>query len=552
MLFRLDEGFRSRAVACAVIFVVAIALRLLAIGELGDLPLSRTPQLDSAAYLSWARAIVADWSYWPAYPEHASGYPYFVATVLAMFDSLTAVRVAQAVLGSIGCVLTARVAARTLTPSAFLPAGLLQATYAPLIYLETAILAEALFIFLLTASLDLITGAGRHRYRWLIAGAVLGAAIVVRPTAMVLLPAYAIVAWRSQRERFLSLVGATVAGLSILVAPVVVQNWRVSGLPMVQAYGGMNFYLGNRPTGDGAARARPGGEWDALEGAASRAGSTRNDQDRYYLSRAFEEISVRPIASVQLLGSKLMWTLQDEEIRDTHSYYFFRETMPLLQYLPSFGLLLALAVVGLAVRTPPSRWWLFGYFMAMLLSVVLLVVGTRYRMPLVPALFPFAGAGIAALLERMRLRDFKRAAVLGAMAAAVWGFSEIRTDEPSRNFAEEWALTGLSLLQERKLEESEAAFRTAIGLDESSLAWDGLGLVLQRRELRTSAREAFERAVRINPENATAWVHLGFSYEFLGNGRAAIAAYQKALEITPQRADAQQMLAAALRRYRLQ
>lgn len=355
--------------------------------------------------------------------------------------------------------------------------------------------------------------------------------------------------WRSQKKRSVLFAAAALAGLVIVVAPVLLQNWRVSGLPMVQAYGGMNFYLGNRPSGDGAARARLGGEWDALEGAASRAGTTRNAQDRYYLARAFDEIEDQPAAYLQLLGSKLMWTLQDEEIRDSHSFYFFSAAMPVLRWLPSFGLLLACAVVGLAVRTPDSRWWLFAYFLAMLMSVILLVVGTRYRMPLVPALFPFAGAGLAAMIERIRLKDVTRAAVLTAMVMAVWGFSEIRGDEPSYNVAEEWALTGLSLLQERKLEESEAAFRTAIGLDESSLAWDGLGLVLQRRELRILAREAFERAVRINPQNATAWVHLGFSHESTGNGREAIAAYRKALEITPQRGEAQQMLETALRRW---
>ena len=536
-------------VQAAVIFVVALAVRLLAAWQLGDLPISRTPQLDSAAYLSWARAIVGDWSFWPAYPEHAPGYPYFLAAILSIADSLMTVRAVQSIIGAIGCVLTARVAARTLTPAAFLPAGLLQAAYAPLIYLETAILAEGLFLFLLIASLDLVTGAERSRSRWIIGGIVLGAAIVVRPTALVLLPAYAIVLWRLEKKHFMPLASAMLGGLLIMVAPVMMLNWRVSGIPMVQAYGGLNFYLGNRPSSDGAARARLGGEWDALEGAASRAGSTRNDQDRYYLARTFGEIAERPGGYLRLLGSKLMWSLQDEEIRDSHSFYFFRDRMPILRWLPSFGIVLALAVAGLAIHTSYSRWWLFAYFIAMLTTVVLLVIGTRYRMPLLPALFPFAGASIAVLIERVRLRDFKRAGVLAAVVGAVWIFSELARDESSRNFAEEWAFTGLSLLQEKKLEDAESAYRTAIGLDESSFAWDGLGLVLQRRELRTSALEAFERAVRINPDNATAWVHLGYSYELLGNGRAAITAYQRAVEITPQRAEAREMLEAALRRY---
>ena len=533
----------------ALIFATAVLLRLFAAFELGDLPLSRTPQLDSSAYLSWARAIVEQWSYWPAYPEHAPGYPMFLAVILSVVDSLTVVRVIQAVLGSAACVMTARIAARTTTPSAFLPSGLLQAAYAPLIYLETAILAEGLLIFLLIASLDVATSARHHRKRWVIAGLLLGAAIVVRPTAAVLIPAHAFVLWRSQPKLATQLAAALLGGALIVVAPVVNQNWRVSGIPLVQAYGGMNFYLGNRPTGNGLASARLGGEWDALEGQASRAGSSRNDQDRYYFSKTVEEIGNAPGAYAQLTASKKVWALQDEELRDTHSYYFFAEAMPLLNWLPTFGIVLALAVAGVTVRAA-DRLWLFAYFFAVLVTVVLLVVGTRYRMPLLPPLFAFAGAGVAALIDRLRARDVRRAGILIALVAAVWGATEIRRHDDSHNFAEEWTLTGLSLLQERKLEESEAAFRTAIGLDESSFAWDGLGLVLQRRELRTGANEAFERAVRINPLNATAWLHLGFSYEFLGNGRAAVAAYQKALEITPERGDAKAMLDAALQRYR--
>jgi cytochrome c-type biogenesis protein CcmH/NrfG len=75
--------------------------------------------------------------------------------------------------------------------------------------------------------------------------------------------------------------------------------------------------------------------------------------------------------------------------------------------------------------------------------------------------------------------------------------------------------------------------------------------VLQRREMRSAAGEAFERAVNINPMNATASLHLGLSYEFLGNGRAAIAAYQKALSIMPARTKAREVREAARRRYQL-
>ena len=66
------------------------------------------------------------------------------------------------------------------------------------------------------------------------------------------------------------------------------------------------------------------------------------------------------------------------------------------------------------------------------------------------------------------------------------------------------------------------------------------------------AREAFERALQINPQNATAWLHLGLSYELLGNPAAAVDAYRKALSITPQRTETRQILDAALQRYKIQ
>ena len=539
----------------ALIFGVALALRLVAVFVLGDLPISRTPQLDSSAYVGWAGALVNNGSFWPVYPEHSPGYPIFLSVVLAAVDgSLTAARIVQSILGAIGCVLIARVAARTLTPHAFLPAGLLLALYGPLIYIDTALLAESLFIFLLILGLELAAPA-TGRMRAFAAGLVLGLATIVRPTALAVVVAFAIVLLLTRIKRRvtgLQLAASFAVGALVVIAPVVVKNWRVTGIPMVQAYGGMNFYLGNRPAGTGTASARPGGEWDALEGEASRFGYGRNEQDAYYFRKTFEAIGAEPGGYAQLLGSKLLWTLQAEELRDTHSYHFFADALPMLKWLPGFGVVLALASVGLVRSSGPGRRWLLVYLGAMLVTIVLLVVGTRYRLPLLPALIPLAGAGIAAIVEEVRTRRWRDVAMLAAIAVVVWALAHTRTDAASRNLAEEWAMTGLSLLQENRHEEAENAYRRAIAMDESSFAWDGLGLVLQRRELRSHAREAFERALQINPQNAAAWLHLGLSHELLGNPAAAVDAYRRALSIAPQRTETREILDAALQRYKMQ
>ena len=79
------DGFGATGQA-ALIFAVALALRLVAMFVLGDLPISRTPQLDSSAYLGWAGALVNDGSFWPVYPEHAPGYPIFMSVILSAFE----------------------------------------------------------------------------------------------------------------------------------------------------------------------------------------------------------------------------------------------------------------------------------------------------------------------------------------------------------------------------------------------------------------------------------------------------------------------------------
>jgi Tfp pilus assembly protein PilF/4-amino-4-deoxy-L-arabinose transferase-like glycosyltransferase len=526
----------------AVVFATALALRIAAVSVLGPLPLSRSPQLDSREYLLWAQHLAERGFVWPEYPEHAPGYSFFLGVLLWMFDgSLTVVRVVQALLASICCVFTARVAARTLTPKAYLPAGLLQALYAPLVYLDTAILAEPLFVFLLMWSLDLVTSAADRRRRWLLAGLLVGLASVTRPTGLVVLAAYAAVFLWDRRFKSTSWRPLTtmMLGAALAITPVVVQNWRVTGVPLIQAYGGLNLYLGNTPSSDGGARARPGEQWDRLEGEASRHGTTRNDQDRYFVQKTLSEIVANPIGYARLLASKLSWSLQNEELRDTHSYYFFREAFPLLGWLPGFGVVLALAVVALIgwSRLSAPRW-VFACLAALALTLLFLVVGLRYRAPIVPLLCALAGAGLVFMVEWISRRAWRQ--VLTAAVACVITFviAHARVDAASHNVAEEWSFTGLALLGEGDLTGAEQAYQRAVTLDaRASFARDGLGLVAQRRNQPADARIEFERAVSVNPDNALAWHHLGLTFEQSRDLKGAANAYRESLAIAPERTD---------------
>jgi Flp pilus assembly protein TadD len=332
------------------------------------------------------------------------------------------------------------------------------------------------------------------------------------------------------------------------MSPVLATNWSMSRSLSIQGYGGMNVYIGNSPLQAGRGVFRLGAGWDALNAEASRAGvSDPMAQDRYYVAKTFGEISQHPAAFVKLLALKTLWLVQAEEVRDSHSYYFFTDQSPVLRILPRMAILFPLACIGLMIvvarRLQPGASLLVFYTLAAAAGVVLLVVGMRYRMPLVPALAIAAGVGLSALAEAMS----REIATYAGIAVAAIIVSHVLTDPRNRNVAEEWAFTGSSLITEHNLPEAEAAYRRALTLDpESGLAWDGLGLAQYNAGRLRNARQSFMNATARDPDNGRAIFHLALVNERDKRPAEAIAGYRKALELSPLDADVAKHLATAL------
>ncbi|HEY6066132.1 MAG TPA: tetratricopeptide repeat protein, partial [Thermoanaerobaculia bacterium] len=498
-------------------------------------PLHRTPQLDSLEYSIRAQRFVNGDFAPPAVPAHGPGYPMFMAIVDRLSGgSLAALGVVQALLGAGLCAMVAMLGRRWFGRPAGLLAGGLLAVNGPAILVGDSILAEGLLLFLLVLSLLLIESGALSPARAVFSGASLGLAALVRPTALVLLPvlvlAVAIRRSESARSRGMAAGLLTATAVAVL-APVLVANWRATQSPfLVQGHGGLNFYIGNSPSGKGVASGRFGGSWDAVAGEALRHGVTRaSDQDRYYFRKALGEIRANPVGYLRLLGRKLVLTFQAEEVRDSHSYYFFRDRIPLLGWLPGFGLLFAFgaggAVVALRDRRLPAA--AVGSLVALAGTCVLLVVGTRYRMPIVPVVATFAGLGAWQLADALRSRRGREAAVLSAVVLAAGLASHALRVPEDRRLAEEWSFTGNSLAREEDGKGAEDAYRHALLEDPAyAPAWTGLGALSLGRGDWRSAGEDFGRAVASDPGNSRAHSGLGVARE--GEGRLAEAATELA------------------------
>ena len=532
---------------------MAFAVRLAVAIGLSDLPLARMPELDSSQYPAWAGWIADGNQAWPQPTIQGPGYPYFLAFLMWLTGgALAAVSVWQGALGALACVITAALGSRWFGTRAGLAAGLLQAVQGPLAFVETSLYCEGLLIFLILLSVYVFATRRATTVGLVAAGLLLGAAAIVRATALVLLPAYlTVLALESPSWRFRLRRGAALAaGTACLVVLVAAKNAsEPSGSFQLQGFAGLNFYIGNSPAGSGTATVRLGAGWEQLWGEASRAGLiSPASQDRYYFRKTFGEIAGDPWGFLRVLGSKAVWSVQADEIRDSLSIHFFAESVALLRWLPGFGLLFSLGAAGALVliqrRHAPAEliWWIVAAWA----SVVLLVVGLRYRLPLVPPVAILGGLGAIAIVDAARalvsstarsqgsVPPWRVLLQLGAVAVAAAMASHLWRHAPSHALSEEWAMTGSALNSARRLSEAEAAYRRAIALDDrSALAWKGLGVVLYNANRLEEAREAHRRALAIDPRFADAHLRLAFVDGRLGRLGDALDHVRQAAAILP-------------------
>jgi hypothetical protein len=518
-------------VAPAAVFVLALVLRLLVLAQLSDLPLFRTPQLDSLEYLEWASRIAAGDFSWPETPIHGPGYPMFLGGALAIARSLSGARVVQAFAGSVTALLIFLIASRLHGRRAAIVAGVLAACYAPLIFIDVSIFGEGLLVLLLTlvAYLTVRPPGRRPALVAALAGLAFGFAITVRPTALVLAPLFL------RRPKVL----VFVAMAAYPIVPVLVHNWSASGdVVALQASGGMNFYIGNSPKHDGTAWARPGGEWDWLRGSAWRNGHRApSDQDRFYVDQAFREIEAQPFRYARLIAAKALWLVQSDEIRDSHSFRFFELSSPLLRWLPGFGLVFAFAAAGLvaAVRQRELSYVVTGWIVLASAALMLLVIGVRYRMPLVPPLLVFAGVGVDALWRAAANRQRREVVTLGGIALVAFALTHARDHHPTHDLTEERAMNALALLKEGNIVNARNAAVRATELGpRSALAWLTLGDIEASRGSWTAAEAAWRRAIACDARTARAWSHLALAFIRRGDGANAERALRRSISIKPE------------------
>ena len=398
-----DRLGARRQIAMAA--TVGLALRLaFALLYWVDKPLTH----DEQEYLALADSLAQGRGFTYSQPAsgttaqfgRAPGYPVFLALIGAGSANATSapasVKIAQSLVGALTIGLIAFTAMQAAGPRAGVVAAWLASIYPPLVWISSYVFSESIYSLLAIATAVLLqsslTDQKNPVARAFASGILCGAAVLVRPAMLLLLPLAAVwLAWRRAPRHVVALI----AGSLLVIAPWTVRNLRTyDRFVLVASEGGVTFWTGNHPLarGEGDLAANPELKLAEIEFRQRHPGLTAEQLEPLYYRDALGHIMADPLWWAGLLARKLFYTIVPAG--PSYALHSFRYRMA---SVVSYLLLLPFAAAG-AVRlwrSPHRPTALFVLAAASGLVCIVFFPQERFRIPVIDPILIVCAAALA-------------------------------------------------------------------------------------------------------------------------------------------------------------
>jgi hypothetical protein len=354
---------------------------------------------DEAMYVDAVRRLSAGEGFGIEYRQ-VPAYPVFLLLLSSGLPAgLTFLRVAQAVVAAFGTLLVFRLADRMFGYRAAIAAGLVYALD-PLLVISSGLLYPEAVAALILPSVVLAALDGSERdalARSALAGGLLGILALLRPVALVLVPfaaGWTALTVAAPPVRRMAHLGALGLAFLLVLTPWTIRNIRVHGgfVPVATA--------GTDPVPiDQGEVARRGLTMSMARWAWSDPGTFVRRFTRQFV--LFWELAPTRMLTDDPAGRE---ELHRVDQRLPVQPFFWRRLRDRVS-AASFGLELALALVGLVVGVR-AHWRRTLLPVALILAYAagfaLFVAKLRYRIPVLPLVFLFTGAGATAVYSFVR------------------------------------------------------------------------------------------------------------------------------------------------------
>lgn len=366
---------------------------------------------DSHVYDRWAREIAQTfWLGWDRIPfQHGPLYPYFLGVLYLRFNpGVDTAAWSQRFLGVITVLLIFWLAQRIFNKKTGWLAGLGAAFCPTFLMYESEILVETLVLFLNVGTLCIFVVAAEKKSLkwWIISGAGLGLCCLGRPNTLIFIPVLAVwiflISNGSIKQRLSPAILMTALAVTI-IAPATMLNYFVGGkFCIVSATGSYNTYIGNAPDTQGIFASTP-----STIAIREKEGKPDEEIDwRHYLIEALRK---DPLSLPGNLWKKVCLFWQSGEIPSGPNYYLQRSFSPFLRLPFRWAIIAPLGLLGIllacATRMPKRLddpiLLISGWLLLYAISIILIFVMGRLRLPALAILIIFAGYALAFCMERI-------------------------------------------------------------------------------------------------------------------------------------------------------
>ncbi len=285
---------------------VALCLRLLWIFSVDHRGFDENPWLDDHR----ARGLIEQGSYhYEGIPTafYPVGYPLFLSLVYRISGpSLITAKIANAILGTILCLITALIAKDLFNPRTGIFAGWLMVFYPNNIFYSSMVMSEVLLATLLAFTVFLIISSQSKKSYLILCGILLGLCILVRPVSIIL-PVCILIYWiwmeKTEFKKSLLRFALLMFWVVIVLCPWIIRNYKVMNhFVLVSTNGGVNFWMAHVHGGYAEAPKRFGGNW--FYPASSPEQEVIAEQQAY--REAFEYLKQNPLEPLKRFPKKLI------------------------------------------------------------------------------------------------------------------------------------------------------------------------------------------------------------------------------------------------------
>ena len=333
------------------VFLFALILRLVYVGEIRSFPYFETLVLDAYEYDRLATGLLSgDWLLGAdGFYVHGPLYTYLLALLKACGLGHLAICLFQALIGACSSSLIFYIAGCVFPRPVPQIAGFMAAAYWPFIFFGGELLATTLFLFLeLLLILVLLRWNPGSLYAVATTALLTALLALTRGNALLLVPLVLWWLWCTADSLSRTRVMLLFALIFVLVlSPYLGRNYVVQG-SLLPFQGSWSFYMGNNPDADGTPYARQGVVWQRLENLPLKAGMDISaEKGIFYRDAALGYIVQNPGAYFKLLYRKFRLFWHQYEIPVSADMRYAEQHAWLAGWTLGFGFLVPLALVGL-------------------------------------------------------------------------------------------------------------------------------------------------------------------------------------------------------------